>query len=323
MRDASLIGIDLGGTNCRAALVTESGQLLGLRRMETRADEGLDSLLERVVVLCRELTSEATEGGLTVRAVGLGSPGVIAPDGTVLSSPNLPLLNGLCLPSQIAERIDLPVALFNDANAAAWGEGRFGAGRPFSSFIALTLGTGVGGGLVLGGRLWSGADGAAGEAGHLMVEPEGRPCGCGSRGCLEQNASATGIARTFRERLAAEGHASWGGRPLAAATSAVIAEAAREGDSAARFAFSEAGRRLGQALAGVANLLNLEAALITGGAASGLDLMRLDLEGELRDRAFAVAAHRMQIIPGELGDRAGILGAADLARNALLDRGVC
>jgi glucokinase len=311
MSGEAVIGIDLGGTNCRGALVTAAGELSEIRRMPSRIHDGLDIFLKRLVAFARDLSAAAVARGGHVQAVGMGVPGIIAADGTVIFSPNLLPLNGTGLAAHLASQLGVPVTVVNDANAIAWGEALFGAGRHFSSFLAVTLGTGVGGGLVCSGQLWEGADGAAGEVGHIMVEPEGRPCGCGSRGCLEQYASATGVVLTVRERLAA-GEAS----SLPAAgdlDSHTVALAARGGDAAAMAAFREAGIRLGQVFAGVANLLNLDGVVITGGASESLDLMRPAMEDEIGRRAFALPARRIWIVRGELGDDAGILGAARLA----------
>lgn len=316
MKEKLLIGVDLGGTNCRGALVSADGGIVSSLRMATRIEDGLTAFLDRLTGFVRNLMTAVSAAGAPA-VLGIGTPGVIAADGSVVASPNLPPLNGVFLAERLRERLGLAVVVVNDANAIAWGEALFGAGRSFDSFLAVTLGTGVGGGLVLNRRLWEGADGAAGEVGHLMVEPEGRLCGCGSRGCLEQYASATGMVKTVQERLAAGQGSVLGRLPEKDLTSRMIAEAARVGDAVALFALETAGRRLGQAFAGIANLLNLDGVVVTGGASESLDLMRPALEQELRSRAFAVPARRLQIRRGEAGEDAGILGAALLARERL------
>jgi glucokinase len=316
MSERLLVGIDLGGTNCRGALLRADGGIISSRRMETRVEEGLEALLSRLTHFVQQLLAAASAAAPEA-VLGIGTPGLIAADGTVAASPNLPPLNGICLAERLRERLGLPVVVVNDANAIAWGEARFGAGRGLDSFLTVTLGTGVGGGLVLARRLWEGADGAAGEVGHIMVEPEGRPCGCGSRGCLEQYASATGMVKSVRELLAAGQTGALSLIPDAELDSRRIAEAARQGDAVALSALDVAGRRLGQVLAGVANLLNLDGVVVTGGASENLALMRPALEREMRSRAFAVPARRLQIRRGEAGEDAGILGAALLARERL------
>ncbi len=317
MGGESILGIDLGGTNCRGALVATTGEIGEIARMSTRIDEGCDSLLRRLIAFCEQFLRRAQDRGSRVSAVGMGTPGVIAADGTITFSPNLLPLNGLPLAAALKDALGLPVTIVNDANAIAWGEALFGAGRDFPSFLAVTLGTGVGGGLILTRSLWEGADGTAGEIGHFMVEPEGRICGCGSHGCMEQYASASGIVRTVHEHLAAGEPSLLGDWADTELTSHNIALAARGGDRVAASAFAEAGRRLGQVLAGVTNLLNLDGVVITGGASESLDLMLPALNEEIDRRAFAVPADRLRIARGALGDNAGILGAARLAYDRL------
>ncbi|ALC16822.1 putative N-terminal HTH domain-containing sugar kinase of the NBD/HSP70 family [Desulfuromonas soudanensis] len=318
-----VIGIDLGGTNCRGGLVTASGALVSSRRMATETGEGLEPFLQHLVRFCGDLIADAGDGGQRVAGIGIGTPGVISSEGVVQISPNLSVLNGFPLARELENRLGLPVRVVNDANAIAWGEGEFGAGRPFSSFVALTLGTGVGGGLVLHRRLWLGSDGSAGEIGHVMVDAEGRLCGCGNRGCLEQYASAKGIVLSYRNLVERKSGndppcSGWGGSDGGAVA---LAEAARRGDLAARASFAEAGRRLGQVLGGVANLLNLDGVVFCGGVSGSLDLILPDLEDELAHRAFAIPGARLRIVAGELGEQAGIVGAAALALELLEEDG--
>jgi len=229
-------------------------------------------------------------------------------------APNLPYLDGSDPGARLGERLGLPVVVCNDADAAAWGEYRCGAGRGLRSFLTVTLGTGVGGALVLEGSLWRGADGMAGEVGHVNVEPQGRPCGCGSRGCLEQYASASGIVLHAREGLARGEKSSLAALAPEALTSAAIAAAARTGDRLAVACLDEAGRRLGQVLAGVAvNLLNLEGVVIGGAASASFDLLLPALRAELFCRAFRAQARSFKLLCAQLGDTAGVIGAGLLA----------
>lgn len=314
------VGIDLGGTNCRAALVGSQGRIGEMFRRPTRMASGYAAWLEELAGGIGELLRQGRALGLKVAAVGMGAPGLIAIDGTVVTSPNLPALDGRSLATDLGERLRLPVTVANDANAIAWGEALFGAGRDFSSFLALTLGTGVGGGLVLDRRLWLGADGAAGEVGHWTVVPDGRPCGCGNRGCLEQYASARALAVLARERIVAGEPSVLAKIPAAELSSRQVGEAARQGDALALAVLDEAGGHLGQVLGGIANLLNLDGVVITGGAVDSFDLMHPAILRELRRHAFAVPGRRLVVVPGRLGDEAGILGAAALADNFNLRR---
>ncbi|QXE85304.1 ROK family protein [Geomonas nitrogeniifigens] len=291
MRRELCIGVDLGGSNLRFALVDRQGRVLARSAEPTLPAAGLDSLLRRLLSRVERLQEEAARIGAPLAALAVGVPGLVCSDGVVRASVNVPALEGVPLARELSVATGMPVAVLNDANACALGEQGYGAGRGYRSLIALTIGTGVGSGLILDGKLWTGVDGAAGEFGHIPVEPEGRPCGCGSRGCLEQYASAGAIARDGED-------------------AAAVARRARLGDAAALAAFAEAGRYLGIAAAGVVNLLNLEAVILCGGVAQSFDLLAPALRRELVSRTFSFSGGRVHVAPGELGDDAGVLGAA-------------
>lgn len=307
MSEAGFLGIDLGGTNCRAGLVNGQGRLLALRSLPTDLSAGPEIFIARLGEQLQQLAALARAGGGGLRAGGVGIPGVIAADGSISCCPNLPQLLGMDLAARLEAYSGCPMVALNDANAIALGEYRFGAARPFSSSLTLTLGTGVGGGLIMAGELWCGPDGSAGEIGHFAVEPEGRPCGCGARGCLERYASATGIVESVAASLRAGAPSVLTATGL---TCAAVATAARLGDSVAIAAFHLAGQRLGQALAGVVNLLNLDALIFAGGVSGSFDLLQPSLEAELKHRLFALPRARLQLLTASLGDSAGILGAA-------------
>ncbi len=314
MSTAIVIGVDLGGTNCRGALVTSAGELLNARHMPTPGDGDRDAFLRRFLVFCHQLKDEAGQQGLQVKGLGLGAPGIVTVTGRICASPNLKLLEGFPFGEYLSERLQVPTRVVNDASAVALGEAVFGAGRDYESFLVVTLGTGVGGALVLDGHLWQGVDGSAGEVGHIAVESQGRPCNCGSHGCLEQYASARGIALNFLEECSRgfgnANSAACNQSDLMSCTE--LARMARQGDQAALNAFLRAGSYLGQAVAGIINLLNLEAVILTGGVSTSYDLLQQSLRDELDKRAFAVNAQRVRVIRGRLGDTAGILGAASL-----------
>jgi glucokinase len=299
------LGVDVGGTNLRCAMVTAAGEVLRRDRLPTDIGLGREAFLERLLVVLEDLRREAEALGKRVGAVGLGVPGLISNDGFIHASVNLLPLERLNIAQTVSRRLGLPVLALNDANACAVGERRFGAGRPYGSLLVVTLGTGVGSGLILDGRLWTGIDGVAGEFGHVTVEPLGHPCGCGNRGCLERYASATAIA----QEGAREGEA------LGASDS--VARAARNGDAIAQGIFARAGSYLGIAAASLINLLNLEAIVLSGGVAQSFDLLAGPLERELKSRAFTIPAQRVRILKGELGDDAGVLGASALAFDTL------
>jgi len=313
MRSALLenvcLGVDVGGTNLRCALINPEGVVLGRESLATDIASGRDSFLERLLGLLTRLKTDAEAQGRRVVAAGLGVPGLFSNDGILRSSVNLVPLEGLNLAQFVSAGLGLPAVALNDANASAVGERCFGAGRPFASSLMVTLGTGVGAGLILDSKLWTGIDGVAGEFGHLTVEPNGRRCGCGNRGCLEQYSSASAIASLATSLGVAAGH----GRLDAAQVAAL----AREGDPKACAIFEQAGAYLGIAVAGVVNLLNLEAIILGGGVAESFDLLAPVLRREIRERAFALPGERVQLLKGELGDDAGVLGAAASAFSLL------
>jgi len=260
------------------------------------------------------------------RGVGIGVPGIIDMDtGMLRESPNLPGWSEFPVHTEIERRLGIPVMLENDANAAALGEKWLGAAKDYGSMCMLTLGTGVGGGIVLDGKIWHGMNGMAGELGHINVEREGHPCNCGSRGCVEQYASATAVVRMAREAIA--NNLS---KELARAAeseefnSLQVYQLATQGDAAAQDIFRRMGRALGMVLADMVNALNLPIYVIGGGAASAWDAFAPSMMEEVRKRSFVYAATVPEvsqaakpnkstlITMAQLGSDAGLYGAAYL-----------
>ena len=305
---ATVIGVDLGGTNLRAARVDRDGKILDAERVPTPPSRGAEVVGE-IASLVRRL---AGSGG--VLGVGIGSPGLVdQAGGRIVVSANFPEWRDVPLAADVGRAGGLPAFLENDTNAAALGEAWVGAGSSFRHFVLYTLGTGVGGGIVLDGAVWRGADGMAGEVGHVMVDPEGPVCGCGSRGCLEMFASATGIVRMAREAL--EGGADSAHLPADESGWNRLAArdvwlAAKEGDAVARSVFHRVGRSLGIGAAGVISLLNPQAITIGGGAAEAWDFFIEDMLKEMKRRTYSWLAERTKVLPAGLGGDAGLLGAA-------------
>ena len=318
--DASFVGIDLGGTNLRFALVHGRDGIIARHREATRIADGLEALRKSLHQGVVRLKQEGQRLGTPPLAVGVGVPGLIGSDGYVHSSVNLLPLEGVNIRMSLEADAGIPVVAVNDANAIAYGERVFGAGRDFGSFIMLTLGTGVGSGLVLDGRLWTGSRGFAAELGHATIEPEGVPCGCGNRGCLEQYASATAIARAAVAGAARNGSCLATFRPDQI-TACAVAAAAAAGDRFAAEVISGAGRALGIAVATLVNLLNLDALVLGGGVADSFHLLNGPLREEIASRAFPQMAAGLAIVKGELGDDAGLLGSAALAAEAVMNGG--
>ena len=313
------VGVDLGGTNLRIAAVSERGKLLEKVTTETRVARPRD---EVIAEMCRAIQrlEKARKAVGQLAGVGVGVPGIIdLRSGTLRESPNLPGWEDYPVREEIERRLGTRVLLENDANAAALGEKWLGAGREVDDLCMLTLGTGVGGGIVLGGRIWHGMTGMAGELGHINVEPEGPRCGCGSRGCLEQFASATAIERMAREAAAG------GGAPALARVAAkrgfsseTVCQLAEAGDGAAQEIFGRVGRALGIVLAGLINTFNLPMYVIGGGVAEAWEMFSPAMFDEVRRRSFVYAAtstgkNATVITHARLGSDAGLYGAARLA----------
>lgn len=310
-RGGCVIAIDIGGTNLRFALVDEDGRFLCRRRTLSRIDQGRDAFCGRLLEGIEEMRHCAAMVGASVSGIGAGVPGLVGRGGVICASVNMRPLDDFNLSLFLEQQTSLPVKCCNDANLIALGEYAYGAGRGLDSFVAVTLGTGVGSGLILGGRLWGGVGGYASELGHVTVEPEGRACRCGNRGCLEQYASAGAIARAAGEFFGGQPPEGGAASPLDAGQVALLA---RQGCEEALRAFGEAGRYVGIALASLVTTLNLEAAVMCGGVASSLDLMLSALTSELKKRCFPQLFADFSIRAGELGDDAGLLGAATIMR---------
>lgn len=302
----SVIGVDLGGTNLRTALLNADGDILDKRKEATHAADGWKKVVARLVDNITRQREIAVQRGLHVMAVGVGAPGVIRMDkGIVVKSPNFPDWNNLPLRDELEKALRVPVVIENDANAAALGEQWRGAGRGIDSMILLTLGTGVGGGIILNGKIWQGADGMAGEIGHMTLIPDGRPCGCGNTGCLEMYASARGIVQSYRE---ASGMTE--STPASEVTSAAIYEAARNGEAVALRVMKDMGRLLGIGIASLINIFNPQMIVLGGGVKEAWDFFIGATREEIMRRAFQVPAERTMLVPSLLGDDAGMIGAA-------------
>ena len=303
-----VIGVDLGGTNLRTAILSPDGDILERRKEATHAANGWSSVVARLIDNIKRQRDIAAQKGLEVCAVGVGAPGVIQADkGIVVKSPNFPDWNNLPLRDHLEKALDIPVYLENDANAAALGEQWRGAGQGIRSMILLTLGTGVGGGIILDNKVWHGADGMAGEIGHMTLIPQGRPCTCGNTGCLEMYASARGIVQSYLEALGKSADS------LKQITSEQVYEAARTGNKIAVQVMNDMGRMLGIGIAGLINIFNMERVVIGGGVKDAWPLFIDATREEVMRRAFEIPARRAEILPSLLGDDAGMVGAAAVA----------
>jgi glucokinase len=286
------IGVDLGGTNLRIAAVNQQGDLMEKVTLGTRVALGKDHVIHEMCDAIRVLADKYGDAS-TLRGIGIGVPGIIdMKTGMLRESPNLPGWAETPVQAQIERLLGTRVILENDANVAALGEKWLGAARDVDDMAMLTLGTGVGGGIVLGGRIWHGMTGMAGEFGHMTVEPEGPPCGCGNRGCVEQYASATAVVRMAKEAIA-DGRAPG----LAKAASSdpefnakAIYNLAIQGDEEARKIFARVGRALGICIANLVNAFNLNMYVVGGGASSAWEAFSPFIFEELRQRSLVYTA---------------------------------
>ena len=306
---------DLGGTHLRAATVDQSGRVHF--RVKQHTPKSAEEIVQALVLAVRDSGrrhSESSDGGSNgIKAVSIVVPGTVnVGEGIIVKAPNLPCLDGFRLTAALTDELGLPAIIENDANAAAVGEMWRGAGRGRRTIVCVTLGTGVGGGIILDGKLWRGVDGAAAEIGHMCVDPFGGvACGCGSRGCLEVYASATAIVRMAREASPRypDSVLHTGGD----LTSETIYTAGLGGDELALEVFRRMGVYLGIGLANLINIINPEMIVIGGGVVNGWDLFEKYMHQQVAERAFPLLAARVKIVRAECGDDAGLLGAARLA----------
>jgi glucokinase len=308
--DRHYIGIDISGAALHAALVSHEGQVVARREAALESGAALPAQIAAVVAELRDAAPQ-------VSALGIGVPGLVSPEtGRVVVSSDLPSVVRADLQTELARSTNLPIALANDANAAAYGEYIAGAGRGSRNMFYVTIGTGIGGALILDGKLWYGDSGFAGEFGHITIDREGIECTCGNTGCLETVASAPNIVRRTHERLVRDSTSSLTRLGLNKNfTAADIAHAANEGDDFAMLMIERTGRYIGTAIAAVINLLNIQRIVLGGGV---MDAGKLILDPIIREagrRSFQPCFEATQIVAATLGPDAVPTGAAMLARD--------
>jgi len=313
-----IVGVDLGGTNIVTGLLpVDGGEVLGLRKLPTEPSRGAKFVVDRIISMIETSITDVLErnGGSRedVAGVGIGAPGPLHREsGTIIETPNLGWRN-FPLRDLIADRVRLPAALDNDANCATYGEWWLGAGRNVDTLVGLTLGTGIGGGIVLNGKIFHGASDSAAEIGHMTIEANGRRCKCGNYGCLEAYASGPAIALRAVEGLEAGSPSILGDLvdgDFGRITAATVYEAAVQGDSYANECMKETAKLLGAGVANIINILNPEMIVIAGGVTSAGDHLFEPLRWEVRRRAFRSASEHCKIVSAELPGTAGVVGAA-------------
>ena len=312
------VGVDLGGTNVRSSVVTEDGKILGGGKVPSKAMEGLDATVEQLLLSVKLALESAKVDISEVIGVGMSVPGTHkSAEGIVVWSPNFNGWNGVNLAKPIRDALGVPVCMGNDANVAAFGEYAYGAGKGTNIMVMLTLGTGIGSGVIIDGKIFKGVNEVGPELGHTIIQTDGPRCSCGRYGCVEALARRDAII----DRAARKAHL---GRPtilvdmcdndLRDLTPAIISEAASKGDEVAVETVKETGYYVGIAVSNAINIFNPDKVVIGGGIAAAGDLLFDSIKTTARVNALYAAYSVCEIVPAELGDDAGTLGGAALAR---------
>jgi len=323
--DNPTLAIDLGGSKIIIALVSPRGEIIAKEYIATLAEEGPEAVMQRMFAAQSCLVDKAGQQCSSVAALAIAAAGAIdSEEGVVTASPNLPGWYNVRLRDIAEERTGLKTLLINDANAAAWGEYCFGAGRGVANLICIIVGTGIGGGIIINGELYTGASGSAGEIGHMTIDINGPRCNCGNVGCLEVLASGEAMAKEARRRIAQGARSILvelvEGEPQNI-TFQLVSTAARRGDDLAAEIVSHAAAYLGIGVVNLVNIFNPEMIIIGGGMAQTRDMLLDPIRQAVAGRAFQSPGRMVRIIPSELEDNAGILGAAAFSFSSLSSQG--
>lgn len=307
------IGIDVGGTNVKIALVDEKGRIIYSNSVPTRAEMGYEYTVNNIKQAIYDLLKETKLEAKNIEGIGFGFPGQVDyKSGVVRLAPNIPGWVEVPIAKLIEDEFHIPTRVDNDVRCAALGELNFGAGKGCQNLICITVGTGIGSGLIINGKLVRGASNAAGEIGHIKLQIHDGPiCGCGDTGCFEAFASGPSIVAMAEEYI--QGGKSTKYREMANSndiTPFIVAEAAKAGDPVAKRIFTIMGEYLGVGLASVVNLLNPERIIIGGGVADAGDILMLPLKETLKKRAMKIAGDAVEVVPAQLGNTAGVIGAS-------------
>ena len=313
-KQQSVLSVDLGGTKTIVAVVLPTGKIISRRYYLTLADEGTRAVLNRLSSAINQSIAQARLKNTELIGIGIAAAGILdTRKGIVATSPNLPGWHNVQLRDVIAARSGLATYLINDASAAALGEHRFGAGRGFDNLLYLTVSTGIGGGIIINGELYSGADGCAGELGHITIEADGPQCHCGNFGCLEAMASGWAISTEAVTRINQGEKSSiieLVDSRLENITAETVAAAARGGDRLACDIVTKAANYLGIGLANLVNIFNPELIVIGGGLSKMGNMLLRPARKVIEERAFRLPAQSVRIVRAQLGSNAGIIGAA-------------
>ena len=310
MTNRYLIGIDIGGTDTKIGIVDTDGNIVEKTSIATKHDNGVFDLSERVYSCCQNLLKKTPVKWEDIIAVGIGSPGILdLQKGLILLSPNMKDWVDVPIVKIFQEKLNKKCILENDANAAAWGEkwAGVGYGKKIDALVMVTLGTGIGGGIILNDQIWHGCFNVAGELGHITIEANGRKCSCGNFGCVEAYASATAVAERYKEASNIE----------VDVTAKDVCNAALDGNEIAREIMNETGRYIGIGVVNIMHTLNPDIIVIGGGMAAAGDLLMHPMLEEIKKRSYRLANKHTNVIFGKLGNNAGLIGAAGWALRTL------
>lgn len=310
-----VIGVDIGGTNLRGAVVDSHGNVISRERIASDAHIGIDNLIRNLALLINKLRSDHD-----ITGIGIGVPGILdSENGIITQAPNIRNAANFPIRKVLKNKIsaDIPIFIENDANCAALGEHAFGVGKNYSSLIMITLGTGVGGGMILNGRLWSGANGMGGEIGHIKIYPEGNKCNCGHRGCLESYASLSGLKIQIKKGIAEnrinKSLISKINNTVEDKLPELLFAEAKNGNRFTKKLWEDFGTSLGIGISSITNLLNPEIVVVGGGIANAWQMFLPSLKQTVKDNTLTGPYKKLKISRSKLKDDAGILGAASLA----------
>lgn len=307
------IGVDVGGTNVKIALVDFDGKIIYSNTVPTRAEMGYEAGVNNIKQAIKELMQETSATAKTIEAIGFGLPGQIDyKEGLVKNLPNIPGWVNIPLAKIMEEEFSIPARLDNDVRCAALGELNFGAGKGCENLICITVGTGIGSGIVLNGKLVRGAANAAGEIGHIKMQMTGGPlCGCGDYGCFEAYASGPAIVTMAKEYISGGKSAKYKEMaPDGIITPYLVAQAALQGDAVSIQIFKQMGKIIGTGLASVVNLLNPQKIIIGGGVADAGDILLEPIRQTILDRAMPIQGQSVEVVPAQLANSAGVIGAS-------------
>lgn len=319
------IGVDLGGTKMLAGLLNKNFKLLGSEKAKVRVEEGEKFFLKTLEESILRLLDDRGMSPKNLLGIGIGCPGIIdTKKGVVVSSPNIPFLNRCQLSKKIRRIFKAPVAIANDVNVGLMGEHWFGAARGYDNAVGIFLGTGIGGALILNGRIYGGASGGAGEIGHMQIDPTGELCGCGMRGCLESIAGRGAVASEaalLAARQKAKKLYEDVGTDIAKMKSGVLSKALKAGDKSIEDLIRYKSRWLGIAMANVVDLLNPEVIVLGGGMVEAMgDIIVPEAEKAMRQRAMEPLAKDVKVVQAKLRDYAIVMGAARMVSEAIFEK---